>query len=304
MKKIYLFFSLALAVLPSVGYSQYYWSRFTNHNEYIVGLGASQFLGDLGGSSTVGSHFLKDFNFSAIRYAFEGGYRYHISPTFCAKGMLTLGMVSGNDALSKEKFRHNRNLNFRSPIIELTGQFEYYFYKGKQVGHRYHIKHAKGFKKLDITAYLFAGFGGFYFNPQGKYLNGAWYSLRPFSTEGEGLPNGTQAYSRFSICIPVGIGMKYSFNPQWSMGMEISDRIWTQSDFIDDTHNKYYDKATITAQRGPVAGYFADPSLGDIPAQTVTGQERGDPTHNDTYMFLYVTVSYTPPYHKRTRSKF
>ncbi len=303
MFKKRLYYFVAFTLLPAIGFSQYSFNRFSNPNEYIIGLGPDQFLGDLGGSSSIGTHFLKDFNFSAIRYSFEGGYRYHISPAFAVKGMLTAAMVYGSDALTTNNVRHNRNLNFRSPIIELSGQFEYYFYRANQIGHRYHIKHAHGFKQMNISAYLFLGFGGLYFNPQGQW-NGAWYNLRPLSTEGEGLPGGPPEYSQFAICFPAGIGMKYMINKQWSVGLELSDRIWTSSDYIDDTHGNYFYNSEIVQYRGSIAGHFADPSLGDIPGATGVGNMRGDPTHNDTYMFLFVTLSYQPPLYHRTRSKF
>ncbi len=304
MKKGYLALIIAFSLAPYLGRSQYLWSKFTNHNEYTGGIGATQFLGDLGGSSTNGTHFLKDFNFKSIRYAVFGGYRYHFSPLFAAKAVLTAGMLYGNDEFSDNAVRHNRNLNFRSPIIEASGQFEYYFYRNSQVGHRYHIKHAKAFQHLNIDAYVFAGFGTFFFNPKGKYINGSWYSLRPLSTEGEGLPGGPKEYSQFGVCVPLGIGFKYMIDDRWSVGLEISDRIWTSSDYIDDTHGNYYDNATILKDKGPIAAYFADPSLHDIGGATGTGLERGDPTHNDTYMFTFVTVSYQPPFRRRTRSKF
>jgi len=307
MKKIYAIIFAILLLAPTVSFSQYSWNRFTNRNEYLLGFGASQFLGDLGGSKTIGTHFLKDFNFGSIREAFELGYRYHINPYFAAKFMLTGAYVHGEDRFSEEAYRHNRNLNFRSPIVELSAQYEYYFYRNSTIGHRYHIKHAHGFQRFAADAYIFIGFGAFWFNPQGQYVNGAWYNLRPLSTEGEGLQNGPSKYLPLAICVPIGIGFKYSINPQWNVGLEISDRIWTSSDYIDDTHGTYYDNAAIKQDRGDIAAYFADPSLGEI-QQAIppngTGQKRGDPNHNDTYMFTYITVSYSPPFRRRTRSKF
>jgi hypothetical protein len=304
MKKVYSYILIFFAFIPVLGYSQYSWNRFTNKSEYIAGIGPSQFLGDLGGSSSVGTHFLKDFNFTSIRYALELGYRYHINPYFAAKGMLTTALLYGSDALSTNNVRHNRNINFRSPLIEASGQFEFYFYRNSQIGHKYHIRHAKGFQKLNIDGYVFAGVGGFYFDPAAKYTNGLWYSLPPMSTEGEGLPGGPKPYSQFAFTVPVGIGFKYSINTEWTVGMEISDRIWTSTDYLDDTHGNYYNNATILQDKGPIAAYFADPSLHEIGGASATGTMRGDPTHNDTYMFLFFTVTYQPPFHRRTRSKF
>ncbi|HSY77487.1 MAG TPA: hypothetical protein VK890_11555 [Bacteroidia bacterium] len=313
MRKIYFYFSIVLAiiVLPFTGKAQYFYNRFGAHNEWVFGAGPSQFLGDLGGSPTVGTHFLKDFNFSAIRYGGFVGYRDFVNPELAIRGTLIGGMVSGFDALSSEEFRHNRNLNFRSPILELSVQAEYYFYQSSHIGHRYHIKHAHGFKRFNIDGYVFAGIGGLYFNPQGEYTDGTWYNLRPLSTEGEGLPGGPKEYSQFAFCIPAGIGFKYNVNPQFTIGLEISDRIWTSSDYIDDAHGTYFDNAAILAAKGPIAAYFADPSLHSIGTDTSpippdrTGEERADSKHNDTYMFTFLTFTYSPsPFHRRTRSKF
>jgi hypothetical protein len=182
---------------------------------------------------------------------------------------------------------------------------EYHFYQYDQPGHHYKIRHAHGFKTFSIDAYLFAGVGGFYFNPQGKY-DGEWYNLRPLSTEGEGLPGGPPEYSQFAFCIPAGIGAKYLIDPQWSVGMELSTRLWTSTDYIDDTHGNYFSPAEIAEYKGQIAAALSHPVLGLIPGQDIVGTERGDPTHNDSYMFLLFSVNYRPnPYHRRrSRSKF
>jgi hypothetical protein len=269
-------------------------------SEFVAGIGPSQFFGDLGGSPSFGTHFLKDFNFGAIRYAMELGYRYNISKYFAAKAMLTGGLLYGSDALSTNSVRNNRNLSFRSPLVELSGQFEYYFYRAS----KYKIRYAKGLH-LNIDGYLFAGVGGFYFNPAGKYTNGKWYDLRPLSTEGEGLPGGPPEYSLFAFSVPIGIGGKYVINRQWAVGLEISHRVWTSTDYIDDVHGNYYNNATILADKGPVAAYFADPSLNhDSDASSAPGTERGDPRHNDNYMFMFITVSFRPNFLKGTPHTF
>jgi len=304
MKKL-LLFSLLSVCIPLGGYSQYELNHTLNRSEYTGGLGLSQFLGDLGGSSQIGTHFLRDFNLGAIRYAGFFGYRRRIGHAWSIKAALTIGELYGNDALSSNNFRHNRNQNFRSIILEPSLQAEYHFYQYDQPGHRYKIRHAHGLRTLALDAYLFAGIGGFYFNPQGKY-DGTWYNLRPLSTEGEGLPGGPAQYSQFAICFPAGLGVKYLIDIQWSVGMELSDRLWTSTDYIDDTHGNYFSPQEIQAYRGPVAAALSHPVLGTIPGQDLVNTERGDPTHNDSYMFLFFTVNYRPnPYHRRrSRSKF
>ncbi|MGP8217031.1 MAG: hypothetical protein ACLQQ4_15795, partial [Bacteroidia bacterium] len=168
MRKEYFFFSIFLSVilLPYKGKAQYFYNRSGAHNEWVFGVGPSQFLGDVGGSSNIGTHFLEDFNYQAIRYGGFVGYRDYLNSEFAVRGTFTAAMVSGNDDYpGVNAVRHNRNLNFRSPIMELSVQAEYYFYQSSHIGHRYHIKHAKGFKRFNIDGYVFAGLGGFFFNP-------------------------------------------------------------------------------------------------------------------------------------------
>lgn len=144
-----------------------------------------------------------------------------------------------------------------------------------------------------------------YFNPEGKYTNGKWYSLRPLSTEGEGLPGGPPEYSPFAFCIPAGLGFKYRIDNNWSLNLEFSTRIWTSTDYLDDTHGTYFSPSEIQQYKGSIAAYFSHPVLGFIPTADGVGQERGDATHNDTYMFMFIGANYhIDNHHRRGRSKF
>ena len=143
--------------------------------QIVVGIGACNFLGELGGANQIGTHFVKDFEFSMTRPSAALGYRYKFNRFFALKGGLYYCMESGNDNTTKEPFRQNRNLSFRSNIFELSGQGEFYFTKEQQ-GHLYRIKNAKGKKSYDIQAYIFGGAGVFHFNPQAKY-QGRWVYL-------------------------------------------------------------------------------------------------------------------------------
>jgi hypothetical protein len=279
--------------------------------EFIIGLGASNFLGELGGANQVGTFFVRDLEFKETRPSAQIGIRYKFSPHFAVKGGFYYELVNGSDKLTKEPYRQNRNLSFRSNIFELSGQFEYFITKEQQ-GHRYQIKNAKGMKNYDFQAYLFVGVGGFYFNPQAQY-HGNWVNLQPLGTEGQGLPGGGKKYSRVSVCIPYGIGVKDAINKDWSIGVEIGMRK-TFTDYIDDVSKNYYDNDALRTARGDMAADLADPSLHNYPEslggdaaggnQSATGEVRGHPKHKDAYMFINVTASYKIPAKRRTRSKF
>jgi len=277
-------------------------SRARNKYEWIGGIGPSNFLGELGGSDHIGTHFIRDFDFKSTRYCLNAGLRYKSGPFFGYKGMLTIAMVSGDDALTNENIRHNRNLSFRSPIVELSGQVEFYFLREKS-GTMYKISGLTSKKKKkNITAYIFAGVGAFWFMPQAKY-NGTWYDLRKLHTEGQGLPGGPSQYSNFNVCIPIGIGVRKTINKRWSIGAELSFRK-TFTDYIDDVSGKYYDKTKLAAAYGPVSAALSDPSLGDIAGATNATFQRGDVRYKDAYMFLTVNVGYKFPRRGRTRAKF
>jgi hypothetical protein len=308
MKKLLLFSILSLSI-PYLGYSQggnYDMYHSLNRDEYTFGIGATQFLGDLGGSPNIGTHFLRDFNPGAIRYGGQLGYRKRINKSFAIKGVFTVAEFYGSDVLTSNQVRNNRNVSIRDIVFEPSLQAEYYFYQHDHPGHRYKIQHASGFASMAIDAYLFVGIGGVYYNPQAQF-GGKWYSLRPLSTEGQGLPGGPPTYSPIAFTVPAGIGMKYLINYQWSIGMELSDRLWASSDYLDDTHGNYFSNSEILQHKGAVAAALADPAKGLNPTQDAIGQERGDPTHNDTYMLLMLTLNYRPQAHherRHNRAKF
>lgn len=304
MKKLLLLLVLlAFGAVP--GYSQYLLNQTLNRDEFVFGIGPSATLSDVGGSPSNGTHFLRDWNPSATRFGGFFGYRKRLGNAFSVKGIVTVAELYGNDDLSSDPVRFNRNLNFKTLVIEPSAQFEYHFYQYNHGGHRYRIRHAHGFHSGAMDAYIFAGVGGFYFNPEGKYTNGQWYSLRPLSTEGEGLPGGPSQYSPFAFCVPAGLGFKFRLNTDWSMGLELSTRLWTSTDYLDDAHGNYFSKSEIQQYKGTVAAYFSDPALGLIPGQDLPGQERADPTHNDTYMFAFLCVNYhLSSRHRWGRSKF
>jgi hypothetical protein len=262
-------------------------------NEVYFGLGASNFLGELGGANDVGTNGLKDLEFNMTRPTITLGYRFILNPYIGIRTGFTQGFVGGDDALTREIYRQNRNLNFKTGISELALNVEIYPFT-ERFEHFYHMKGASGRKNKYLSPYVTAGIGVFYFNPKGKY-QGQWHALQPLRTEGQGLAGGPSPYKRVSICIPVGIGIKFSLNKNWSVGFEMAGRK-TMTDYIDDVSGEYYDPVQL-AQVNSLSPLLADPSLGLVPNATVpnsdgTGAQRGDKTDNDAYMFAILSVHY------------
>lgn len=281
---VVLLLTLAFSAFPQ---SSSRWKRM--RYEVFMGAGATNFLGELGGANQEGTNFLKDFEFSMTRPLLSVGIRYRIIETLSNKTMLSYGWLHGDDKKTTELFRSYRNLNFRSPIVEFATQFEYSIIKEKQ-GHRYNLRRVRGLKGFKTNTYFFIGVGGFYFNPKGKYKDGKWVALQPLGTEGQGLVPTRKMYSRFSVCIPYGIGFKYGLNRRWSIGLEFGTRK-TFTDYIDDVSSTYFDNQMLKEQRGDVAAYLADPSSQEHPNYTAAYQQRGDGKDKDSYMFMLLNFT-------------
>ena len=271
--------------MSSASYSQR-WKK--ERFQIAYGLGAANFLGELGGANDVGSNFARDLEFAATRPSTSILLRYRLTQKIALRGSFALGYVSGADSLTKEYFRSHRNLSFRSPILELSGQVEYNIIKEKDA-RRYRLRGMRGGGAFTPNLYVFAGFGGFYFNPQAKY-NGKWYNLHSYGTEGQKLgplaPTRTP-YSRLAVAIPFGLGMRVPVNRTFSIGLEFGIRK-TFTDYIDDVSTTYVDNATLEITGGPIAAALADKSEEINAGYT----QRGDPTNKDTYMFLFVSLYY------------
>jgi hypothetical protein len=107
---------IALLLSTFIANAQHW--KFLRH-EVTLGIGTTNFLGELGGADDIGSTGItgfKDFEIKMTRPAFSAGYRYYISQTFAVKGELLYGRLNGDDALTAEPFRQNRNIHFRSPF--------------------------------------------------------------------------------------------------------------------------------------------------------------------------------------------
>ncbi|MCD6068152.1 MAG: hypothetical protein K0S33_2978 [Bacteroidetes bacterium] len=284
------------------------WKKY--RNEIYFGGGVGNFLGDLGGRDKVGKDYsYADLELSLTRPSATFGYRYRLAKNFGWRTDFNYMRLWGKDALTQERFRHNRNLSFRTNIYEISTNLEFVLNISKG-GNMYHIKNTRKrrFKSSNHYIYLFGGIGAFYFNPKAQFGNN-WYALQPLSTEGQGLPNGPGKYYRFSISLPFGAGYRYSISREWTIGIEYNFRK-TFTDYIDDVHGSYYDPATLYQQKGAVAVALADPSLGLIPNATApngdgSGAQRGD-KQMDSYLSLEVKIGYMLKTKKRkkTRAKF
>jgi hypothetical protein len=283
-----------------------------DRHQFEFAIGTSNFLGDLGGDDKIGTNDLQDLEWSLWRLSAYVGYKRTIYKKLYLRTDLMFARVMGNDKLTSEPYRQNRNLHFRSNIWELSLLVEYELPIRFKRGHIYDLKGVKGWKFQGVSAFVFAGLGAFHFNPKAE-VAGEWIALQPLHTEGQTLPGGPKKYRRVSISIPVGISISNRFSEYLSLGIEASYR-YTFTDYIDDVSTNYYNPSDISENSdngyADIAAYLSNPALG--PGQgglganvTAPGQQRGDEKDDDGYMLFQVKLQKRlkrqPPKFKKKR---
>ena len=274
MVKKLLFLVVFLLSAPMI-YAQYYWD---------VGFhaGGANYLGEIGGTDQSRRDFIYDIKMNQTRWMTGAFARYRLNQNISVSFGINYGRIQGADSLTNFSERFGRNLSFRNNIIETYTRTEYYFYTVNDVG-------STGRYRLDFRAFLFAGAGVFYHNPQAK-IDGKWHSLQPLNTEGPG-----NTYSRVQPAIPLGVGLYYTFKRRHRIGWEFGWRL-TFTDYLDDASTFYPDPENLDSdlarslsnRSGETANDPRHPGVDKY----VTGSIRGNPDNNDNYLFSSFTYSW------------
>ncbi|MBK6523058.1 MAG: hypothetical protein IPG08_12420 [Sphingobacteriaceae bacterium] len=211
MKKLF-----SILILASLSYSVI-GQNFIKPNEWkkykkevFFSMGASSFLGDLGGRDQIGKDFSPaDMDLAMTRTALSGGFRYKVQKWFNVTGTLSYLLLRGDDAETFEPVRNNRNLNFRSDVFETLLRTEF-GYSSVRSTRRYSLKKSLSAMVHKRTWELFGytGVGFIYFNPKGKAPDGKFVKLYNLHTEGQGLVGGPTQYKRITAVIPFGFIIK------------------------------------------------------------------------------------------------
>jgi len=223
-----------------------------------VFIGDAYYLGDLN----------QDVHFRMAQLAYGAMVRYNIDDRWSVKLGVTRGKVKGNS--EKTNFLPGRNLQFESPITDFSLMAEFNFFP-----------YFTGSRWNWITPYLYAGIGGFVFQP-----TSGGEKLKPLGTEGQNIGfDGRKPYNTLGVNIPFGLGVKVSIGKKigltafWEMHK-------TFTDYIDDISSTYY-------LNGPAidpndhSGTLSDPTRNHL-----AGMQRGNPKSNDWYSFSGVTFTY------------
>ncbi|MCW3074701.1 MAG: hypothetical protein JWP69_1770 [Flaviaesturariibacter sp.] len=271
--------------------------------EFGVGVGPLFFLGDLGGNSGVGKRFVKDVNFPLTKMA-KGAYvQFYAAEWLGIRAAINHGKLEGYDNIIEDKggaerFRKDRNLQFRTDIIEAYVGVEFY--------PTVFLERYDGLKGK-IRPYGIIGAGAFRFNPKGEYFeaNGTskWVELKPLRLEGQGMKEyaDRKEYSLIQMEIPVGAGFKYFLKENFHIGLEVMHRK-TFTDYIDDVSTNYIDANLfanyLTPEQSAMANQlhnrqnFVPNGPQNRPA---INEQRGNPKQTDAFFSTVFRMGWRLP---------
>lgn len=258
------FYILLLCLLPAMLQAQLH--------EIGAQVGFANYFGDLNANAS----------FRMIRPMAGAFYRVNFTDRWVLKSSFSFAQLAFDDKYSKNAFNRQRNLHFRTNVMELAAMVELNF-----------LEFNKLKAKKNWSPYFTIGIALFYFNPQAK-LGNQWYDLQPLGTEGQNDPSysGVDKYRLFDFAIPIGGGFKYSINRNWNIGVFGDIRI-TFNDYIDDVGGVYASPLSLPEGSKGVAYQLADRSgevghpIGD------PGRQRATSAKADFYLFMGFSVSYT-----------
>jgi len=225
------------------------------------------------------THFL----FGESKVAYGGFIKYPVLDYLFLRASITKGTISGNDFNSTiSSGRRQRNLNFRSDILDFGIQAEFH-----------PLTLIYGERKI-VSPYLMGGVNGFTFNPEAFYGD-RFYALAPLGTEGQYLEgSGVSPYKRLQIAIPAGIGVQLKVSDYNTIALEFGIRK-TFTDYLDDVSGTYPNLAQL-AELDPLAATlsFRVVDNNGEPAEIQTAGElrRGNPDAGDLYYFFGVNFGF------------
>ena len=233
-------------------------------------VGASVYLGDLN----------TDFGLDRPNVAGGFGARYNFNHRLSARVSFNYGKIEAYDSDSDNPFELNRNLSFQSTIFDGTAQFEFNF-----------LPYFHGHREYFYTPYAFAGVSVFRYDPKAETAAGDLVSLRELGTEGQ---LRGEEYLVFGSALTYGVGFKWDLSYEISMDINIAVRN-ANTDYLDDVSTTYPDRSDLARSRGPLAvelydrGLMLDDEGNSIDRE---GEQRGDATVNDRYIFVGIGFNY------------
>lgn len=293
MLRICILSASILLLCATSSLAQYRW-------DFGVNIGASNYLGEIGGQEETRRDFVFDMKLNRTQMVVGGFARYKASPQIAFNVGVNYGRIKANDYNSQNPARVARNLSFTNDILEVSGRVELTLLYDNDVGGR-------GYYNPDFRLYGFIGAGVMKHNPKTTYygdleqFNGQTIELQPLQTEGV-------EYDLWQFTLPAGIGIYFTHRKTHRFGWEIGYRT-TFTDYLDDVSTTYAEQSEMSptnndlawelsnrtnAQSLENAASYAEEYNLDTPnaGSFEPGEKRGDPTNNDGYLFTQFSYSY------------
>lgn len=257
--------------------------------EFGVTAGGANYVGDINSafnSATANAQwnqFEQSFDFYNTNLRLGLVARYNFSPRWVVAAEFNFTTLEGDD----KHYGNPRNLNFYSPLRELSVSCEFNFFD-----------YRTGSKQHRITPYIFAGLSGFYFNPKTDVLNPITneietVELQPLNTEGQGLEGYDKAYSKYGLAVPFGLGVKFSIGSRICVSAQWGFRK-TFTDYIDDISKNYVSHEQMIEWGGELAASAADRTHELEGMETYYHSHnvaRGNSATKDWYNFFGITLT-------------
>lgn len=224
--------------------------------DYGVFVGNAVYFGDLNRSAV-------SINPRNMRPALGLRVGYQAKEKFSLNLRTNSMIISGSDRSLNEKNKNQRgtnferNLSFRTTIIDAAILGEYNFYKFKL--------------KSTFVPSIHAGASVYYFNPQGKIAgDNQWYDLREIGTGGQTLDGGKYvlardgetrlAYKKIMYGIPFGAAIKRHITQKAIVSLSYTyNKIFT--DYLDDVSTDLYPDGDALARVNPTLAGKVAPTL-------------------------------------------
>ena len=272
MKKIIVSAFLTLAVLCNAS-AQESFNPNELQGEFGVTLGAAHYFGDLNTRAAI----------NRPKIAIGAFYRKQFNNYLSARLAIHYAQLGYSDKYSKNDYQKQRNLSFNTDILEfaLSADFNFFKFQPGEKGHNF-------------TPYLTLGLGLFSYNPY-AYLGNKKYYLRPLGTEGQNIGyEGRKPYGSMSMCVPLGMGIKYNVNNKFNISFQVAHRL-TFTDYIDDVSTTYIGATNALGQpnfSNPTALALQDRSYEKGNTIGLEGRQRGFSKQKDQYVIAEIGISF------------
>lgn len=226
-----------------------------------------------------GTYYIGDINpkkhFYNTQIAGAMLLRYNFNPRVALRANIMLGSVEAADTDSDVPAQKNRNLAFKSNLLEFGGLLEINFYE-----------YRLGDFETPFTPYVFFGLSVFKFNPTAELKNNT-IELQPLGTEGQGTSLSEQdKYNLTQLALPFGGGFKINLTPKIGLNIEYGFRK-TFTDYLDDVSTTYVDPVALSKESSNLAAVMSDRSGNGHEV----GSQRGNSPADDWYSFVGVGLT-------------